>query len=749
MIFATQAWAGPSSTTDDLMSQLQDSRVPFVPEPEPGVFAVPAECSAEATIEAANQDMETSGLPFSKPWVVFNKPELLRETFSFKKTLNHIINSSSGAERSTSPAELMSSMIDSQSLTSATNPASGLETPLDARFLENQINAQAAVDEWFPVGVFNRLDTAPSDGSHCGEYRIVYANPGFDAIHPSLQDGDGRFFTIFEAAIPNPQPDKGILGCLPIAEFWASLADPSLSDRIRVDRLEEFFYQGINVSSSNETVSIEPVVKFSHYQAPLGQVRTNEFLDSRWQLREFKTAVNENGKAIFAVETVKNNALTEFYNLESFFPSENPDNLSLFDELSIQFQDVFVTELLHQLTSADEIAPQDEIAFINRISMIVPNKFNEFQSDSQFPDDDITQNTGNILRSRITNELDTIRTNTTPEHILNRAEAMSCGGCHEFSNHRVIGDFGDGTEIRWPVSGGFVHIDEGGNLSPALTETFLPAREKVLINFVCANPSPPPPPPPPPPSPPRIVGIVFIAEGNVEIDRPSFSAGDIYANNDIKFDKGSRGTHIGDLIAAGDIKIGKRNTISGDVIAGNKVVVDRNSTVTGTVIDNTGSFISLPTVTPFASGKEDIKVESGEILSLTPGSYDDVRANEGATLQLVSGEYFLEELDLRDFAVLEIDVSNGPATIHVEKKLEFDNEVEVRITPFGEDSSDLVTFKQLGRKTVEIDKGARVLGTIIAPKAKVKLKNGSFFKGAIIAQSIEVKPHVTFFPHDF
>jgi hypothetical protein len=44
-------------------------------------------------------------------------------------------------------------------------------------------------------------------------------------------------------------------------------------------------------------------------------------------------------------------------------------------------------------------------------------------------------------------------------------------GCHQHSNNR---DLGGG--VRWPSSIGFVHIDENGSISPALTNVFLPAR---------------------------------------------------------------------------------------------------------------------------------------------------------------------------------------------------------------------------------------------------------------------------------
>jgi hypothetical protein len=49
-----------------------------------------------------------------------------------------------------------------------------------------------------PIGLFNRFDLAPADGSDCGEYRVVFARrSGFTN---SLQ----RNLVIFEAVLPNP-----------------------------------------------------------------------------------------------------------------------------------------------------------------------------------------------------------------------------------------------------------------------------------------------------------------------------------------------------------------------------------------------------------------------------------------------------------------------------------------------------------------------------------------------------------------
>jgi hypothetical protein len=52
---------------------------------------------------------------------------------------------------------------------------------------------------------------------------------------------------------------------------------------------------------------------------------------------------------------------------------------------------------------------------------------------------------------------------------------MSCSGCHHNSNDTEIAP-----NVNWPKSKSFVHVDEQGNLSPALTEQFLPAQFQNL-----------------------------------------------------------------------------------------------------------------------------------------------------------------------------------------------------------------------------------------------------------------------------
>ncbi|NOR70019.1 MAG: hypothetical protein GQ532_10070 [Methylomarinum sp.] len=461
-------------------------------------FLSSAEASFEgeivASCDAVTDIVNAPGA--SKNWLVFNKPALLAQPFKFSKTLAKII-ATADSNTNTSNVELVTSLVDTFSLTSATNPesisGSNFEVPMNPRIIESQMSPQAIVDEWVPVGLFNRFDTAPVDGSHCGEYRIVYANPR-NTNDPSLSAGTRRFFTIFESALPNPLPEKGIEGCTSVANFWVSLSSPDLTDAERVTMLEEFFYQGLSTQSSDGTpVTLAPVVSFAHYNAPLGQVRTNQFLDPRWQLREFRTAINSIGKVSFEVDTVKNNALTEFYDQQAPFNLETSgsvSNIGLFNLLRADFQTTFISNLLPQLISADATA-ENSRSLINQIGMSVPNRFNEFQSDAQNSSDNITRNTGDNLKGNIDNALTQLGTAITQQQLLARAEATTCGGCHQFSNGADIGTDTNGDAIRWPRSAGFVHISETGSLSQALTDVFLPVREQVLTNFVCGHLAPP------------------------------------------------------------------------------------------------------------------------------------------------------------------------------------------------------------------------------------------------------------------
>jgi hypothetical protein len=366
-----------------------------------------------------------------------------------------------------------------------------------------------------PVGLFNRLDLAPQDWSNCGEHRIVYS---FKAPIPNAGAPDSRFFLIFEARVDNASPQKlGFEGCRAVAKFWRDLSDENDASK-RAARLEEFYYQGAPGVSG-------PVVQAKNYGGPLGQVRGNMFVNApgnfKWELREW-IVINSGAPTpvSFTPVTVKENPLAEFYS-DAIGPNtlDVPLETTERTEFQKQFKGTFLTRLVEpdvvrqfltmgQSGYVPELDPKNtsfdpnkyKIDILNRVGARFDNRFNEFQSVSQGNEDDpktIADTVGPIFRSGISNALNAFvidpAQKPTGENVLNRAGAITCGGCHQFAANRPVGSV-KGQSISWPLSAGFVHITENSTLSAALTDAFLPFRADRLGEAVCIAPALPPPP---------------------------------------------------------------------------------------------------------------------------------------------------------------------------------------------------------------------------------------------------------------
>jgi 5'-nucleotidase len=170
--------------------------------------------------------------------------------------------------------------------------------------------------------------------------------------------------------------------------------------------------------------------------------------------------------------------------------------------------------------------------------------------------------------------------------------------------------------------------------------------------------------------------FVLLAEDQVFVDELDASEGDIHSNNKILFGRAHAGdpsTHTGNLSAVNDVEIRKNNTIIGDVTAGGTVILKGNATVSGTVTENTMvDAVPLPTLS-FTAGGDDVRVTSGDSLTLAPGSYGNVFVRKGV-LSVSSGEYFMVTLEQGTRAKLDVDVTNGPVTINVVDELIFGND---------------------------------------------------------------------------
>jgi hypothetical protein len=349
-----------------------------------------------------------------------------------------------------------------------------------------------------PVALFNRFDLAPADGTHCGEYRIVYA----------LKPGrGGRNFVIFEGILPNPKPECGIEACRPVVKFWENLAshDPTTAagQQALADGLEAFYFKGLP--------GFEPVVHPGHYgMTPgsgygakgKGQVRTNMFMGGNWLLREHVLTKRCKPLPCPILEPVTTASASPILTSAPLVP---PPSCGQFCDLL--FQPVTVKnnpfhEMFDVLNPApDARAPAFRATFpaqtvplsssnVNEISMATDDRHNAGQSMAIFTEDYALQLGLHGLPNAFSAAIDAqisgagiAAMNAT--HVARRASTQSCAGCHQLSNGVALG--GTSNPI-WPLSRGFVHVDESGFLSPALWCQFLPFRKKILDAFAASPP---------------------------------------------------------------------------------------------------------------------------------------------------------------------------------------------------------------------------------------------------------------------
>ncbi|WP_223631978.1 hypothetical protein [Corallococcus sp. EGB] len=333
-------------------------------------------------------------------------------------------------------------------------PAEGSQVQADPFTDPNSSNAYMA------VGLFNRFDLAPVNGADCGEYRIVFAK------RSGASSATNRNFIIFEASLPNPTPAKGLEGCLAVARFWKDLsANSDLASRAAA--LRQFYFQGLP--------GFRPVVHIDNYGAEAGrgtgQIRTNMFMQSNWMLREFKLQKTCGGTGCTSLKAVvvtdKVNPFGGLFSPTSTHP------------LAADFR-AFLPSQVAALAVAD----------LNLFNYEVPDRFNGGQSQSQGSENNYTVQfgSGGTLRTALQAELTRINSPLTPDHIIQRAKALSCAGCHDLSNGANVGLF-----QTWPRSLGFTHTSETTEagpegprflLSPAVVNVFLPHRAAVLEAFL-------------------------------------------------------------------------------------------------------------------------------------------------------------------------------------------------------------------------------------------------------------------------
>ncbi len=348
------------------------------------------------------------------------------------------------------------------------------------------------------ISLVNRLDLAHEGWRNCGEYRIIYGKE---------ENGIQRNLIIFEAVLPNPKPGCRE-GCLAVAELWKTLS--SIEKPVdRAEKLHEFFYKGLP--------GFRRVVHVDHYSAKgvsggygssgSGQIRTNQFLQQPWLLKEFKTLIDcgTSPCKFFVVPImVKVNPHGPLWN-EDVANTAGP-----FQTRATAFQAAVLSQIPalanKNLTKFTYSVAHDRDAAQSQsqpTSGFVDNYLEQFNKATGAP----------VFRTALN------APGLSPTQIVNRAMTQSCAGCHmprffgldqDNSLGSSPGSIPDtsldtptgGKTTKWPDALDFVHADtpisplaeltgaafgpnpgpnSGHRLSPALLEVFLPDRKNNFI----------------------------------------------------------------------------------------------------------------------------------------------------------------------------------------------------------------------------------------------------------------------------
>ena len=292
----------------------------------------------------------------------------------------------------------------------------------------------------------NRIDMAPLNGAHCGQQRMIFAS-----------NARNRALVIVEAQIPNPNPELGIDGCRPLAQFW--LDQNAIPDaKLRGERLSQAFFRG---APELAAFGFGPFYTPENLTVGSGQIRTNTFDSDPWTLREFKLALD--GESIKAVP----------------FPVAEAPHGALWNEnVPLPQGEACRQDFLNAI----EGLLTDNL---EQMSFVVDGACKDAESRADFSQDYASQ-LSNGFRQQLEQRL--VGTGLSAQDIANRAQfAGSCIGCHNESSGRFLGngvfapfqfDFPQVNEFPQPCSGGEVGLCFP--TSDGLRRDFLPTRLSIL-----------------------------------------------------------------------------------------------------------------------------------------------------------------------------------------------------------------------------------------------------------------------------
>jgi hypothetical protein len=441
-------------------------------------FRVAVNTSLDITFNPATRTIQTTqrtgtcsgsaSLDIHRSLIVHDQATLDAADFSFGSVLQQLTNqiNAENPAATTNTTELFARFWDTQ------NPAPGFVSggpkcelllngfPNDCRANQEGVQAQIPQDfmaNYRPIALINRFDLRDTvNFNDCGEYRVIFA---------LTNSFSGRNFIIFESQLPNPVPGNAS-GCAPIVNLWKNLS--AENDVVtRAKTLRDFYFTGI------PSQNVKPVIDIHHYAVGSGQIRTNQFMSGGpWVLKEFKISI-ENGLGFIKPVSVKANP---------FGPLFGDGRV---DSLASNFRNQFLANLNSLLVgdlSTFSLTMQEDSHNNGRSHA---SGFETFENDFRTQ---VATGSGAFKRA-IDTRAAQLGSNLTADQVLNRATAMTCGGCHNPGSFGLTSPNSVANGQSWPDTLGFTHLSEFAfngffSISPALENVFLPARKRGMEAFI-------------------------------------------------------------------------------------------------------------------------------------------------------------------------------------------------------------------------------------------------------------------------
>ncbi len=197
-----------------------------------------------------------------------------------------------------------------------------------------------------------------------------------------------------------------------------------------------------------------------------------------------------------------------------------------------------------------------------------------------------------------------------------------------------------------------------------------------------------------------------------------------------------------DVVAKGNITLRENASVGGNITAGGAVNLEAGATVGGSVTQQ-GAVPSLPplilpTFAVSATGP-DVTVKTGKTLSLPPGSYGKLVVQNGATLNLIAGNYKIKDVTIESDAFVNLDAGGGTLSIDVQQDFEVRERAWMAV--IGGLVENILVRVRGGNVTLKQD--SMIFGTYFAPSANITLADRANLLGAFYSKNVHIGKNVT------